>query len=378
VHYLSDTPTKQRSAGREHEWSSDTLRQLIETAHSEVILQTPYLVMSKPAQAMFRRMHERERSQRPRVTVSTNSLAATDAFIAYALSYKYKRRYLREFGFDIYEYKPFPLDSPIDVAATGAELPELSDDEQGPSEALALPGPGSGSAPESGTSTTYTRRGRDSDSRSVVYRPYRTPLSREDTAKRYARRRANEPVPLRRAGVRVGLHAKSIVIDERIGVIGTHNFDPRGDNYNTESALVIEDPAFAHALAESIRRDTRPENAWAIAARDKPSMFSGLEYSIGKMSETMPIFDLWPMRYATSYEFVPGPGLSRAAAAQRSALPRLLPTGRRLPRGRCRAEVAEHAHVHRVRRGPGADPVAGRPPRGRRRSRRYCGCPPCR
>ena len=309
VHYLSDTPTKQRSAGREHEWSSDTLRQLIETAHSEVILQTPYLVMSKPAQAMFRRMHERERSQRPRVTVSTNSLAATDAFIAYALSYKYKRRYLREFGFDIYEYKPFPLDSPIDVAATGAELPELSDDEQGPGEALALPGPGSGSAPESGTSTTYTRRGRDSDSdsRSVVYRPYRTPLSREDTAKRYARRRANEPVPLRRAGVRVGLHAKSIVIDERIGVIGTHNFDPRGDNYNTESALVIEDPAFAHALAESIRRDTRPENAWAIAARDKPSMFSGLEYSIGKMSETMPIFDLWPMRYATSYEFVPGP-----------------------------------------------------------------------
>ena len=309
VHYLSDTPTKQRSAGREHEWSSDTLRQLIETAHSEVILQTPYLVMSKPAQAMFRRMHERERSQRPRVTVSTNSLAATDAFIAYALSYKYKRRYLREFGFDIYEYKPFPLDSPIDVAATGAELPELSDDEQGPGEALALPGPGSGSGPESGTSA-YTRRGRDSDasdSRSVVYRPYRTPLSREDTAKRYARRRANEPVPLRRAGVRVGLHAKSIVIDERIGVIGTHNFDPRGDNYNTESALVIEDPAFAHALAESIRRDTRPENAWAIAARDKPSMFSGLEYSIGKMSETMPIFDLWPMRYATSYEFVPGP-----------------------------------------------------------------------
>jgi phosphatidylserine/phosphatidylglycerophosphate/cardiolipin synthase-like enzyme len=141
----------------------------------------------------------------------------------------------------------------------------------------------------------------------MAYGPYRAPLSREDIAKRYARRRANEPVPLRRAGVRVGLHAKSIVIDERIGVVGTHNFDPRGDNYNTESALVIEDPAFAHALAESIRRDTRPENAWAIAPRDKPPVFSGLEYSIGKMSEHMPIFDLWPMRYATSYEFVPGP-----------------------------------------------------------------------
>jgi phosphatidylserine/phosphatidylglycerophosphate/cardiolipin synthase-like enzyme len=312
VHYLSDTPSKQRSSGREREWSSETLRQLIETAHSEVILQTPYLVMSKPAQAMFRRMHERERSQRPRVTVSTNSLAATDAFIAYALSYKYKRRYLREFGFDIYEYKPFPLDAPIDVAATGAELPALADEDQGPSEALALPGPGSGSgsaagSPGSGAAGADTRQRAAGGDAGVGSGPYRAPLSREDTAKRYVRRRANEPVPLRRAGVRVGLHAKSIVIDERIGVVGTHNFDPRGDNYNTESALVIEDPAFAHALAESIRRDTLPENAWAIAPRDKPPVFSGLEYSIGKMSEHMPIFDLWPMRYATSYEFVPGP-----------------------------------------------------------------------
>src|SRR5690606_15526442 len=55
----------------------------------------------------------------PRVRVSTNSLAATDAFITYALSYKYKRRHLREFGFEIHEFKPFPQDAPIDVEATG-------------------------------------------------------------------------------------------------------------------------------------------------------------------------------------------------------------------------------------------------------------------
>src|SRR5688572_3929965 len=144
VHYVSDTPVKQRRAGRELDWTSDRLRQLIEAAQSEVLMQTPYLVMSKPAQAMFRRM--RERKPRPRVVVSTNSLASTDAFIAYALSYKYKRRYLREFGFDIYEYKPFPLDAPIDIAATGAALPDLFDDGQGPSEVLPRPGPGTGTA----------------------------------------------------------------------------------------------------------------------------------------------------------------------------------------------------------------------------------------
>ena len=126
-------------------------------------------------------------------------------------------------------------------------------------------------------------------------------------ATRYLRRAANEPVPLKRAGVRIGMHAKSLVIDDRIGVIGTHNFDPRGDHYNTESAVVIDDPAFARALAASIRRDIAPENAWTIARRPDPPFFSGLEYTLAKLSERLPIFDLWPVRYATSYEFEPGP-----------------------------------------------------------------------
>jgi phosphatidylserine/phosphatidylglycerophosphate/cardiolipin synthase-like enzyme len=112
---------------------------------------------------------------------------------------------------------------------------------------------------------------------------------------------------LKRAGVRIGLHAKSMVIDNRIGVIGTHNFDPRSENYNTESAVVIDDAAFAQALAASIRRDTSPENAWVIAPRAKPPVLSGLDYSLGKVSEALPLFDLWPWRYATSYEFKPGP-----------------------------------------------------------------------
>ena len=56
----------------------------------------------------------------------------------------------------------------------------------------------------------------------------------------------------------MGMHAKSLVIDGRVGVVGTHNFDPRGDRYNTESAVVINDPGFARELAASIRRDIEP------------------------------------------------------------------------------------------------------------------------
>jgi len=109
-------------------------------------------------------------------------------------------------------------------------------------------------------------------------------------------------------GMRMGLHAKSLVVDEAVGVVGTHNFDPRGDHYNTESAVVIRDAAFARALAASIRRDMAPGNAWTIGRRDPSPILPGIEYTLAKVSERMPLFDLWPTKYATSYDYVPGPG----------------------------------------------------------------------
>ncbi|MGY0799811.1 phospholipase D family protein [Lysobacter sp. A286] len=285
VHYVSDGPDKHHAeVPADFAAASHSLGRLIASAQEEVLLQTPYLVLSKPAQGLFERLHDR--ADPPRVVVSTNSLAATDAFFAYALSYKYKRRYLRDFGFQIYEYKPFPKDAPIDLSTTGAVLPDYVPESMQPA------------APPT------TRPDRNSVLRSARYR---RPLQSEYGATRYFHRRANEPVPLKRAGVRMGMHAKSLVIDRRIGVVGTHNFDPRGDVYNTESAVIIDDIAFARALAASIRRDTSPANSWVIAPRDKPPVFSGLEYSLGKISEYLPIFDLWPTRYATSYEYEPSP-----------------------------------------------------------------------
>ena len=107
--------------------------------------------------------------------------------------------------------------------------------------------------------------------------------------------------------MRLGLHAKSLVVDERVGVVGTHNFDPRGDTLNTESAVVVDDPAFARALAGSIRRDMAPGHAWTIGRRDSSPILPGIEFTLARISERMPIFDLWPVKYATSYEFVSGP-----------------------------------------------------------------------
>jgi phosphatidylserine/phosphatidylglycerophosphate/cardiolipin synthase-like enzyme len=304
LRYIGDPPDKHERA-EDGSDSSRLLRELIEGADRRVLLQTPYLVLSDPAQRMFRDLQKRPSP--PRIVVSTNSLAATDAFIPYALSYKYKRRFLRDFKFEIYEFKPFPQDAPIDLEATGAL------DTQPQTAVVRVRGSGSGRISASGAEGIIVGSGSGGSgsgnddgigSRSPD-RP--TPLAREYSALRYSKRGSNEPVPLMRGGVRFGLHAKSMVIDERVGVIGTHNFDPRGDTYNTEAVVVIEDPAFARALAASIERDIAPANAWMIARRDRARVFPGLEYSLAKVSELLPLFDFWPVRYATSYEFKPGP-----------------------------------------------------------------------
>jgi phosphatidylserine/phosphatidylglycerophosphate/cardiolipin synthase-like enzyme len=253
VDFYGDLPEKHAGEQPPEEDASLAMRDLVAGTKTELVMQTPYLVLSRPARRLFREL--RAQSDSPVIRVSTNSLAATDAFPVYAMSHKYKRLYLRELGFRIHEYKPYPENSPINVAATGA---------LGEARAANLPMFGSGS-----------------------------------------RGSASGPVPLKRAGVRVGLHAKSLVVDDRIGVVGSHNFDPRSDDYNTESMVVVYDADFATALSASIRLDMQPGNAWLVAAQEKPPVLSGLNYSLGKLSERLPIFDLWPFPYATSYQLKP-------------------------------------------------------------------------
>ncbi|HEY0178286.1 MAG TPA: phospholipase D family protein, partial [Dokdonella sp.] len=71
---------------------TERITELLRGARTQVVFETPYLVLSARARKVFRELYVR----RPRVpvVVSTNSLAATDAFYVYALSYKYKKRYL--------------------------------------------------------------------------------------------------------------------------------------------------------------------------------------------------------------------------------------------------------------------------------------------
>ena len=67
-----------------------------------------------------------------------------------------------------------------------------------------------------------------------------------------------------------GLHAKSMVVDEEIAVIGTFNLDPRSANLNTECITVIYDLKVAGDLYTAMEEDFKAENAWKTTSTFNP------------------------------------------------------------------------------------------------------------
>ncbi|GFZ90136.1 phospholipase D-like domain-containing protein [Dyella caseinilytica] len=275
VEYFSDRPAKtEQPDKRDAQQFTTNLMHLIGHAQHEVVLQTPYLVMSRRAQKIFKRLHKE--ASRPQITVSTNSLASTDAFAVYAVSYKHRKSYLTQYGFDIYEMKPHaPL---ADDAYVQANVIDQDDDDDETSIVPGLLG-------------ATKKRFPGTDRRPGLF---------GSNGKR------NRPAPLISAGRRFGLHAKSLVVDDSFAMVGSHNFDPRSDHYNTEAGVIVYDQRFASQLRASILRATEPQNAWIIAPR-KPTIpvLGQISQVIGDISAKLPFFDIWPFRYATSYQLKP-------------------------------------------------------------------------
>jgi len=92
------------------------------------------------------------------------------------------------------------------------------------------------------------------------YKPH--PGIQSELIERYPRLADNNPV--------FALHAKSMVIDDRLIFIGTFNLDPRSANLNTEVGVLIESEELARQLTESIEKDMRPENSWQSSLEFAP------------------------------------------------------------------------------------------------------------
>jgi putative cardiolipin synthase len=240
VAFIADEPGKSRGYFSHTARITRELRRTLERATKDVVMQTPYLVLSKPARNLFREMQEKNPGLK--IRISSNSFASTDNLLAYSANYRLRGDYVADLGLEVHEFKPRP-------ASLGVLFPQYP--------AMAA---------------------RAKDRIAAGQQERMTFLC---------------------------IHAKSLVIDDRIAFVGSYNLDPRSERLNTEVGLLIEDEAFARELREEIERDMRPENSWVIARRQLPLGLDVVNGLVGGLLSLGPI-DAWPVQNTSSFELRPG------------------------------------------------------------------------
>ena len=248
LEYFSDLPRKHEFPG--DVLPNDTSRRLYDvltSARHSVVIQSPYMVLSRQVRDLFSSL--REQNPDIELVFSTNSLASTDADTVYANTHRHKKRYVEGLGFELYELKPYPVDAPEFFP----RWPELIEEKK------------QGVA-----------------SKSVVSGD-------------------NSLIPM--PAPRVGLHSKSFVIDGRVAMVGSHNFDPRSEGFNTENGLIVWDQRFAQVLEQLIRRDIEPQNSWIVAVKPDREQ---KKTAIDPVPKTIPEFKPWSYSSTSVYELAPG------------------------------------------------------------------------
>jgi phosphatidylserine/phosphatidylglycerophosphate/cardiolipin synthase-like enzyme len=251
VKYTADLPGKpSKNEVKNYRDSSDVLREVLGNAQKSITVQTPYFVLSKTAKRMLKKM----RKQKPdiKITVSSNSLAATDVHMIYAITFKQKRDIIKKLKIDLYEFRPFPADAHKFISRYDKLMADYRDTVKN-------------------TSTGDT-----------------------------------DQLPTVQSGPRSGMHAKSIAVDSSIAIIGSHNFDPRSASINTESAVIVRDEEIARRLEKNIMSDMEPRNSWVVTKRQTVPVLSHFSGIIGGISSMLPFVDIWPFRYSSSFELKEG------------------------------------------------------------------------
>ena len=258
VRFVYDTPKK--FDGEKHTQFIEWVDRILVDAQKRLVYQTPYLIYDKKTRKAF--VQIKKKHPQFRIVASSNSLAAADHASAYAISFKHRKQLYKKSGIDIYEAKPHPADAERYVPG----YDELA--------ARAL--------------------------------------------EREGKKPPKDPQALRQAGPVLCIHAKSFVVDRRIAMIGSHNFDPRSLKLNTECGLFIDDPEVAGILEDRIFNACEPGNAWTVSKAPSTPVISHFSGFIGAVSTALPFLDIWPYRYTTDYELKEGaaPLLPRDPAFQ--------------------------------------------------------------
>lgn len=72
-----------------------------------------------------------------------------------------------------------------------------------------------------------------------------------------------------------GLHAKSMVVDNSISVVGTFNLDPRSANLNTECITILTSKKINTKMKEIMKEELQSQNAWHVTQEHNPDSKAG-------------------------------------------------------------------------------------------------------
>ncbi len=237
VDFIADDPGKAGGFWAKTPRITQELRKTVAQAKRSIVMQTPYLILSKPARTLVRELQEENPGLS--IRISSNSFASTDNLFAYSANYRLRGLYVDELKLQVHEFKPRP-------AAMRTLFPGYA-----------------------------------------------------AIAAEAQRRSAKAATPF------LCVHAKSLVVDDRLAFVGSYNLDPRSENLNTEVGLLVEDAAFARELREEIDADMRPENSWVIGRRVLPLGLGAVNGLVDGLFSLSPL-DAWPIQNTTSFELKPG------------------------------------------------------------------------
>ncbi|MEA2069631.1 MAG: phospholipase D family protein [Verrucomicrobiota bacterium] len=247
VLFIYDTPRKFKGSKERMDFD-EWFEFLVEQSTDRLVYQTPYLIYNRDTRKGFK--EHRKKHPNYRIIASSNSLAAADHVHVYALSFKHRKELYKKTGIDIYESKPYPADQATYIHGLGKIVDR------------AIKNAGIG--------------------------------NRADIEH------------IERAGPRLCIHAKSFVLDGKVALIGSHNFDPRSAKLNTECGVFIGDEEVARELERLILNACEPQNAWTVSKRPTTPVVSHFSGIIGGISTALPFLDVWPYRYTSNYELKEG------------------------------------------------------------------------
>lgn len=104
--FVSDEPGKMEGWRGKTPRITQALREVLAQAKASIVMQTPYLVLSKPARELVSDL--RRKNPGLSVRISTNSFASTDNLFAYSANYRLRNDYIEDLGLQVYEFKPQP------------------------------------------------------------------------------------------------------------------------------------------------------------------------------------------------------------------------------------------------------------------------------